>query len=76
MKPFLADGGIVFGSTILGSGVDHGWVARKALGLYNREGVFTNLADRVDGLERALADEVGEPHIEVRGSFALFDARA
>lgn len=76
VKPFLADGGIVFGSTILGSGVDHGWIARKALGLYNREGVFTNLADRLDGLERALADEVGEPHIGVRGSFALFDARA
>jgi SAM-dependent methyltransferase len=76
VKPFLADGGVVFGSTILGSGVQHGWVARKALGLYNREGVFTNLADSLDGLERTLANEFAEPHIEVRGSFALFTARA
>ena len=75
LKPFLEDGGVVFGSTILGSGVEHSRLARKALALYNREGVFTNLADDLDGLERTLAHEFAEQQIEVRGSFALFTAR-
>ena len=75
VKPFLADGGVVFGSTILGSGVEHGWLARKALGIYNREGIFTNLADDLNGLQRTLANEFAEQQIDVRGSFALFSAR-
>ena len=75
LKPFLGDGAVVFGSTILGSGVDHGRLARKALAHYNQEGFFTNLADDLGGLERALADNFAEEQIEVRGSFALFTAR-
>ena len=55
--------------------LEHSRLARKALALYNREGVFTNLADDLDGLERTLAQEFAEQQIEVRGSFALFTAR-
>jgi hypothetical protein len=76
LRPLLEDGGVVFGSTILGSGVEHGRLARKALARYNREGFFTNLADDLDGLERALAHSFADQHIEVRGSFALFAAHA
>jgi SAM-dependent methyltransferase len=75
VKAFVEEGGVVFGSTILGRGVEHGRLARKALAVYNREGIFTNLADDLDGLERALAQEFGRHEIEVRGSFALFAAR-
>jgi hypothetical protein len=74
LKPLLEDGGVVFGSTILGSGVEHGLLARKALARYNREGFFTNLADDLGGLERALAHTFVDHHIDVRGSFALFAA--
>jgi SAM-dependent methyltransferase len=76
LKPLLEDGGVVFGSTILGSGVEHGRLARAALARYNREGFFTNLADDLDGLERALAHNFADPQIKVRGSFALFTAHA
>ena len=76
LKPFLEDGGVVFGSTILGSGVEHGRLARTALARYNREGFFTNLADDLEWLERALGDSFADRHIEVRGSFALFAAHA
>ena len=76
LKPLLEDGGVVFGSTILGSGVEHGRLARTALARYNREGFFTNLADDLDGLERTLAHNFADPQIEVRGSFALFTAHA
>ena len=74
VKPFLEEGGVVFGSTILGTGVEHGWIARKALTLYNREGIFTNLADDLEGLEPVLAQEFARHQIDVRGSFALFSA--
>lgn len=75
LQPFLEDGAVVFGSTILGSGVDHGRLARRALAHYNREEFFTNLADDLGGLERALAHNFAETQIELRGSFALFTAR-
>ena len=76
LKPFVDENeGVVFGSTILGRGVKHGRLARKALRLYNREGIFTNLEDDLAGLERALAAEFSEHHVETRGSFALFVAR-
>ncbi len=76
LKPSLESGGVVFGSTILGSGVEHGRLARKALARYNREGFFTNLGDDLGGLERALAHTFVDHHIDVRGSFALFAAHA
>jgi hypothetical protein len=76
LKPLLEDGGVVFGSTILGTGVEHGRIAQRMLTLYNRERLFTNLADDLGGLERALADTFAAQHIEVRGSFALFAAHA
>jgi hypothetical protein len=76
LKPLLEDGGVVFGSTILASGVEHGRLARTALARYNREGFFTNLADDLDGLERALAHTYRSQQIDVRGSFALFAAYA
>jgi methyltransferase family protein len=76
LRPLLQDGGVVFGSTILGSGVEHGRLARMALARYNREGFFTNLEDDLEGLERALGQPFADRHIEVRGSFALFAAHA
>ena len=76
LKPFLDENeGVVFGSTILGHGVKHGRLARKALQLYNSEGIFTNLEDDLSGLEHALANEFSDHHVETRGSFALFVAR-
>jgi hypothetical protein len=49
-------------------------LARKALALYNREGIFTNRADDREGFERALADSFSRHEIETEGSFALFAA--
>jgi ubiquinone/menaquinone biosynthesis C-methylase UbiE len=76
LKPFLENGGVVFGSTILGSGVEHGRLARRALAHFNRERFFTNLVDDLGGLNSALAHNFADQHIDVRGSFALFAAHA
>jgi ubiquinone/menaquinone biosynthesis C-methylase UbiE len=75
LKPFVEGGGVVFGSTILGQGVEHGRLARTALRFYNREGIFTNLEDNLAGLQRVLANEFSQHQVETRGSFALFVAR-
>ncbi len=75
LKPFVGKDAVVFGSTILGSGVEHSPLARKALALYNRERIFSNLADDLDTLERVLEREFPEHRLETRGSFALFSAR-
>lgn len=76
LKPFLEDDGVVFGSTILGTSVEHGRIAQRVLKLYNREGLFTNLDDDLGSLDRALAQDFADQEIEIRGSFALFTARA
>jgi SAM-dependent methyltransferase len=74
LKPYVAEGGVLFGSTILGRGVKHGRLARKAIAVYNREGIFTNRADDREGLERALAGAFSRYEIEAQGSFAVFAA--
>jgi hypothetical protein len=76
LRPFVAEGGVLFGSTILGQGVDHSRLARKALGVYNRERIFTNLEDDRASLERALAGSFSRYETETEGSFALFAARS
>jgi SAM-dependent methyltransferase len=76
LRPLLDEGGVLFGSTILGRGVAHRRVARKVIGIYNREGIFTNLADDLEGLERAITSSFPRVEVETQGSFALFAARA
>ena len=76
VKPQLAPGAVVFGSTILGRGVRHNAVGRALLRPYNRKGIFSNLADDLEGLERALAAGLSTVEAEVVGTVALFSARA
>jgi hypothetical protein len=44
--------------------------------LYNRKGVFSNLDDDREGLERALSADLSSVEVEVIGTVALFSARA
>jgi SAM-dependent methyltransferase len=76
LRPFVAEGGVLFGSTILGQGVDHNRLARQVIRVYNRERIFSNLDDDRAGLERALARSFSRYEIETEGSFALFAARS
>jgi hypothetical protein len=76
LRSFVAEGGVLFGSTILGLGVDHGRLARKALAVYNRERILTNLEDDRAGLERAPVGSFSRYETETAGSFALFTARS
>jgi len=75
VRPYLAPGGVVFGSTILGRGVRHNLLGRTLMRTYNKRGIFSNLEDDAAGLERGLAAALGDVRIDVQGTVALFSAR-
>jgi Methyltransferase domain len=75
LRPYLAPGGVLFGSTILGRGVAHNWLGRRLMRLYNRKGIFSNTEDDQRGLERGLASQLTGIEIEVVGAVALFAGR-
>ena len=75
VKPLLRDGGIIFGSTILGEGVRHNPLAERLMKIYNTKGIFSNLSDRQSDLEAGLKAHFDEHTIHIVGSVALFSAR-
>jgi len=75
LRPYLASGGVLFGSTILGS-VAHNLLGRRLLRLYNRKGIFSNVEDDQRGLEQGLGSELTNVEIDVVGAVALFAGRA
>jgi SAM-dependent methyltransferase len=71
----LAHGGVLFGSTVIQGGGDHGRLARTAMRVYNRSGILSNDEDHLPDLEAGLAAAFGSNHaVDVRGSVAVFTA--
>ena len=75
VKPLSRDGGVIFGSTILGEGVRHNPLAKQLMKIYNAKGVFSNLSDRQSDLEAGLKAHFDEHTIHIAGCVALFSAR-
>lgn len=75
VKPLLRDGGVIFGSTILGKGVRHNALGKQLMKIYNAKGIFSNLSDRQSDLEAALEAHFDECAIRIAGCVALFSAR-
>lgn len=71
----LADDGVLFGATILGTGVRHNLGGRGLMALYNRLGIFHNRADDAGGLRAALEAAFREVEVNVVGTVAVFSAR-
>ena len=76
LKALLNPSGVVFGATLLGGGVDHGWAARRAMRFFNAKRVFTNRDDDLDGLRDELAQRFAGISLRVVGCVALFTGRA
>jgi hypothetical protein len=72
---WLAPGGTIFGSTILGTGVNHGALAHRFLDYYNRHGVFGNRQDSLEALTAMLRRHCRTAAVRVVGSVALFVGR-
>lgn len=76
LRPALAPGARVFGATILQGDRPCSRPAQALMDFYNRKGVFSNARDTLDELETALRQRFQDVHIEMRGTVALFEARA
>ncbi len=77
LRPHLREGGVLFGATVLGRGVDSvGALYRATNRAYNRKAIFCNLEDDAAGLEAILARSFARPSVRVVGAMALFTARA
>ena len=72
LKPFMNEGGVFFGITVLGKGVDAGFLYRKANSAYNKKAIFSNLNDNASDLEVILSNNFENVSVEVVGSVALF----
>ncbi|MGA2450612.1 MAG: hypothetical protein ABTD50_18250 [Polyangiaceae bacterium] len=71
----LDEGGVLFGSTILGKHARRNAFARILLRVYNRKGIFSNLEDSEEGLRGALEKSFTDVRTERVGTVALFEAR-
>ncbi len=76
LAPLLRPDGTLFGSTILGAGLDLGLAQRKLMGAYQRKGIFDNGQDSLEQLEAGLRAQFEEVEVELSGIVALFSARS
>ena len=76
LRPQLAPGGVLFGSTILSRGVPRSWLARQLMAAYNRKGIFGNSSDSLEILQQCLNERFECVEIDTIGCVALFVARA
>jgi ubiquinone/menaquinone biosynthesis C-methylase UbiE len=74
LRPLLRDGGVVFGTTILGIDVHRNWLAHLYMRIFNSNGVFCNYEDRRLDLEDGLSKTFGRYEVTTRGCIAFFRA--
>jgi SAM-dependent methyltransferase len=75
LLPHLAPGGVVFGATLLGRGVERSAAAGALMRAYNRRGIFSNEADGAAELRSELGRRFARVSLEIVGCAALFEAR-
>jgi ubiquinone/menaquinone biosynthesis C-methylase UbiE len=67
--------GVVFGTTILGKGVEQNFLARTLMQVYNSKGIFGNMDDNATDLETVLQNNFRDYAIHVVGCVAFFMGR-
>jgi hypothetical protein len=72
LKALLNPGGVIFGTTLLHGGVRHNRISKRLLALYNSKGIFSNLQDDSEGLQKVLSASFSSTHVEIVGCAALF----
>ena len=75
LKHYLSKDGVLYGATILGDDAAHNAIGRMLLRLYNDKGVFHNMADTLDDLQRMLRRQFQNVQIRRHNKVALFVAR-
>lgn len=75
LRAVVCDGGVVFGSTILGEGVSHTRLAQRFLRFYHAKGIFHNAHDTPDALDAVLRRHFQSHELHLTGSVARFVGR-
>jgi hypothetical protein len=75
LMPFLNSGGVVFGTTILGQGVERNIIAKRIMKIYNWRGIFSNTQDNPADLENILKENYNDYSIRIEGCVAFFVGR-
>ena len=76
LKPLLnSQGGVIFGTTILGEGVEQNFLAHTLMRIYNEKGIFGNVNDNASDLERVLKANFADYSIRIIGCVAFFVGR-
>jgi hypothetical protein len=75
LKKMLRSNGIIYGTTILGEDVNHNFIGRKVMKIYNKKNIFGNNNDSVDSLKLILLKNFRNVDIVLYGKIALFEAR-
>lgn len=74
MATLLRPGGVLFGSTILGQGVRQNRLAKFLMHVYNVRGIFSNIHDTKQDIEKSLAAAFDAWTVDIVGCVALFRA--
>lgn len=74
IRPTMAPHAVLFGSTILTTAATLSGPARRLLAFYNRKGVFHNVADHAEALDRVLGAAFAHHRVELVGGVATFVA--
>jgi len=72
LLPFLANDGVLFGSTILGKDIQRPLAATWLMSHYNRKGAFSNSEDSLGGIMESLSMRFKTFNVEVCGCVVLF----
>ncbi|KAJ5762453.1 uncharacterized protein N7511_005835 [Penicillium nucicola] len=75
LKPFLKDNGTLFGGTILGKGVQHNFLGKALMWVFNCIGIFHNYEDEKGLFLQVLEKEFGKVDHVVVGRILLFVAK-
>ena len=68
----VVEGGVIFGSTILSSGVPVSGMAKRLMTIYNAQKTFTNRKDSYEQLEAQLQKRLKQVNIKTYGCVAMF----
>lgn len=74
LKKQLNPNGVLFGSTILNHSIKKNFFGKFFLDWFNKEGVFNNLEDTEEALEKSLRSTFNYYKITIKGSVAMFCA--
>lgn len=75
LKAVMNANAVLFGSTLLHTGVLRNWIAKRLMSAYNKKGIFSNQHDDLDSLKRELNQRFRDVSVEVVGCAAIFSGR-